>query len=123
MALTDTVGELIRFVVPPSQSYDLTVIPELLRNLSCERLINDEAFDSDALLDTFAERGVEAVISPKTDRSIPRNFDRDTDRDQHWMANVFAKIKEFGAIAIRYHKTALSFVASIHMVAGVVAAR
>ena len=55
VALTDTVGELIRFVVPPSQSYDLTVIPELLRNLSCERLINDEAFDSDALLDTLAE--------------------------------------------------------------------
>ncbi|MCY4305001.1 MAG: hypothetical protein OXC62_09545 [Aestuariivita sp.] len=94
-------------------------IPDLLSDLSCERLIDDEAFDSDALLDMFAESGVGSVIPPKTNRTGPRNFDR----DQHWMENVFAKIKEFGASATRYDKTVLSFAAVIYLVAGVVAAR
>ena len=91
VALTDTVGELVRFAVLPSQSHDLMAIPDLLRDLSCERLIDDEAFDSDALLDTLAEPGVGAVIPPKTNRSVPRNFDRDADRDRHWIENILPK--------------------------------
>ena len=86
-------------------------------------LIGDTACDSDALLDRLAERGAEAVIPPKKNRTHQRTFDRDTDRDRHRIENVFCKIKAFRAIATRYDKTASSFAAGIHRVAGVIAAR
>jgi len=39
------------------------------------------------------------------------------------MENSFANIKEFRDIAKRYDKTASSFAAGIHLVAGIIAAR
>ncbi|MCY4300214.1 MAG: transposase [Aestuariivita sp.] len=85
--------------------------------------IGDTACDSDALLDRLAERGAEAVIPPKKNRTLPRTFDRDAYRDRHRIENFFCKIKEFRAIATRYDKTASSFAAGIHLVAGIIAAR
>jgi len=85
--------------------------------------IGDTAFDPDALLDRLAEHGVKTVIPPKTNRTLPRTFDRDIDRDRHRIETVSAKIKEFRAIAMRYDKTASRFAAGIHRVAGIIAAR
>ena len=123
VALTDALGKLIRFIILPGQSHDLMAIPALLDPVNFTTLIGDKAFDSDALLDTLTERGVEAVIPPKTNRTHQRTFDRDTYRERHRIENFFAKIKEFRAIATRYDKTASSFAAGIHLVAGVIAAR
>ena len=119
VALTDAVGKLIRFVVPPRQSHDLMAMPDLLQSLSCERMIGDKALDSDALLADLVERGAEAVIPPRTNRHVQRNFDQDLYRERHRMENVFTKIKEFRAVAIWHRKTVSSFMASIHLVAGV----
>ena len=123
VALTDAIGKLVRFVVLPGQSHDLIAMPMLLDPVDFKTLIGDKAFDSDALLDTLADRGVEAVIPPKTNRTHQRDFDRDLYRERHRIENFFARIKEFRAIATRYDKTASSFAAGIHLVAGVIAAR
>ncbi len=123
MALTDAVGHLIRFVVLPGQTHDLKAVPELLDDLTCEMLIGDKAFDADGVLDTVAERGATAVIPPRSNRSTPRDFDRDADKERHRIENVFAKIKEFRGLATRYDKTLASFAAGIYLMAGVVAAR
>jgi len=85
--------------------------------------IGDTACDPDALLNRLADRGADAVIPPKTNRTLPRTFDRDPDRDRHRIAHVFARIKAFRAIATRYDKTASRFAAGIHRIAGIIAAR
>ena len=41
---------------------------------------------------------------------------------RHQIENLFAKLKEFRAVATRYDKTDASFAAAIHLMAGVVAA-
>jgi len=41
---------------------------------------------------------------------------------RHLVENFFSKTREFRAIATRYDRTAESFAAGIHLVAGVVAA-
>ena len=76
-----------------------------------------------ALLEDLAARGIDVVIPPRRNRNIQRVFDREAYCDRHRMENVFATIKEFRAIAPRYDKTALSSVAGVNLVAGVIAAR
>jgi len=113
---------LIRFVVLPGQSHDRVAIPDLLQDIAVVTWIGDTACDSDALLDRLAEHGVKTVIPPKTNRTLPRTFDRDTYRDRHRIANVSARIKAFRAIATRYDKTASSFAAGMYRIAGIIAA-
>ncbi len=92
VARTDAIGKLIRFVVLPGPSHDRMAIPALLQDIAFTTWIGDTACNSDALLDTRAEREAEAVIPPKRNRALPRTFDRDTDRDRHRIENVFATI-------------------------------
>jgi len=53
------------------------------------------------------------VIPPRTNRSSPRDYDRQLYAARHLIENFFAKIKQFRAIATRYKKTARNFLAAI----------
>ncbi len=86
-------------------------------------MIADRAFDADQLLKELEERGSEAVIPPRKNRRQIRDYDRDMYRWRYQIENVFAKIKEFRAIATRYDKTDTSFAAAIYLAAGLIAAK
>jgi transposase len=60
------------------------------------------------------------VIPPRTNRSSPRDYDRELYAARHLIENFFAKIKQFRANATRYVKTARNFLAAIQLVASVV---
>ena len=84
-------------------------------------MIADKAFDADArVLEPLAAAGKTAVIPSRTNRSSPRDYDRELYAARHLVENFFAKIKQFRAIATRYEKTARNFLAAVHLVASVV---
>ena len=51
------------------------------------------------------------MIPPRTNRSSPRDYDRELYVIRHLIENFFAKIKQFRAIATRYDKTMRNFLA------------
>ena len=77
----------------------------------------------DWLLQEFDERGATAVIPPKTNRKIQRNYDAEVYKWRHLVENYFAKIKEFRGIATRYDKTDCSYAACWNLVAALIASR
>jgi transposase len=60
------------------------------------------------------------VIPPRTNRSSPRDDDRELFGARHLIENFFAKIKQFRAIATCDEKTARNFLAAVQFVASVV---
>ena len=112
----------MRFVILPGQAHDLAAVAELLEDLPFEVLIGDKAFDADWLLGELEGRGAEAVIPARKNRTDARDHDREMYKWRHQIENLFAKLKEFRAVATRCDKTDASFAAAIHLVAGVVAA-
>ncbi len=118
----DALGCLVRFVILPGQAHDLAGVPELVDDLRYGALIGDRAFDADWLLAEIEAIGAMAVIPPRRNRTMPRHHDREMYRWRHRIENVFARIREFRAVATRCDKTEASFAAAIHLVSGVVAA-
>ena len=93
----------------------------LLPEMEADTLIADKAFDADArVLEPLASAGKTAVIPPRTNRSSPRDYDRELYAARHLIENFFAKLKQFRAIATRYEKTARNFLAAVQLVASVV---
>ena len=89
--------------------------------MAADTLIADKAFDADArVLEPLAAAGKTVVIPPRTNRSSPRDYDRELYRARHLIENFFARIKQFRAIATRYEKTARNFLAALQLVASVV---
>jgi transposase len=92
----------------------------LLPSMEADTLIADKAFDADArVLEPLAVAGKTTVIPPRSNRSVPRDYDRELYAARHLIENFFAKIKQFHAIATRYEKTARNFLAAIQLVASV----
>ena len=89
--------------------------------MEADTLIADKAFDADArVLEPLAAAGKTAVIPPRTNRSLPRDYDRQLYAARHLIENFFARLKQFRAIATRYDKRAVHFLGAIHLTASVI---
>ena len=123
LALTDALGNLVRFVLLPGQRFDTVGVPPLIEGLAFGALIGDTAFDSNALIADLDARGAKVVIAQHSRRTTPLDIDREMYKWRHLIENFFCKLKEFKRIALRSDKTDQSFAAMIHLAAAVIASR
>ena len=123
LALTDALGNLVRFTLLPGQRFDTVGVPPLIDGLQFDALIADKAFDSNAIIDELNERGAKIVISQHSRRTKPLAFDEEMYKWRHLIENFFCKLKEFKRIALRADKTDQSFRANIYLVAAVLNSR
>ena len=123
LALTDALGNLVRFNLLPGQRYDTIGVAPLIEGVTFDGLIADKAFDTDAIIADLNERGAKIVISQHPRRSKPLEIDLDIYKWRHLIENFFCKLKEFKRIAIRSDKTDTSFAAMIYATAAVINSR
>lgn len=123
LALVDRLGNLVKFRLMPGQYHDLVELKPLIENIDFQALLADKAFDADWLLKDLEDRGVKAVIPPKSNRIVQRVFDSWMYKWRHLIENYFCKFKEFKRIAMRSDKTDSSFTAMIHLCASVINSR
>lgn len=103
------------------QAHDLHGADVLLENIAAGCFIADKAYDADErVLKRLNQKGIEAVIPPKSTRLTPRSYDTERYKDRHLIENFFLKLKHFRAIATRYDKTARNFLAAIHLTASAI---
>ncbi len=119
----DALGNPVRFLLLPGQVHDMKGVAPLIKGVSFDALLADKAFDADWLLQDLDERGATAVIPPKANRKIQRNYDAEVHKWRHLVEDCLAKIKEFRGIATRYDKTDCSYAARWDLVAAVIASR
>ena len=81
-------------------------VAPLIEGVDFDALLADKAFDADWLLAELDARGATAIIPPKANRKVTRDYDKHACKWRHLVENFFAKIKEFRAIATRYEMTA-----------------
>ena len=77
LALTDALGNLVRFVLLPGQRFDTAGVAPLIDGIEFGALIADKAFDSNDIIADLDDRGAKVVISQHPRRAIPRQIDRD----------------------------------------------
>ena len=123
VVLVDALGNLVRFLLLPGQAHDMKGVAPLIRGTSFGALLADKAFDANWLLEELDERGATAVIPPKSNRIVQRDYDEVIYCWRHLVENYFAKIKEFRGIATRYDKTDSSYAANWNLVAALIASR
>jgi transposase len=123
LALTDALGNLVRFVLLPGQRFDTVGVPPLIDGVAFGALIADKAFDSDAIIANLDARGAKVVIAQHPRRAKPLRIDEEMYKWRHLIENFFCKLKEFKRIAMRADKTDQTFAAMIHLAAAVIATR
>jgi transposase len=123
LALTDALGNLVRFVLLPGQRYDTVGVAPLIKDIEFGGLIADKAFDSNWIIEDMNERGAQIVISQHPRRIQPLNIDAEIYKWRHLIENFFCKLKEFKRIALRSDKTDESFKAMIYISSAIINSR
>jgi transposase len=123
LALTDALGNLVRFVLLPGHRFDTVGVAPLIDGLTFEGFIADKAFDSNSIIADLNERRTKIVISQHPRRASPLPIDAEIYKWRHLIENFFCKLKEFKRIAMRADKTDQSFAANILLAAAVINSR
>ena len=102
-------------MLTPGQAHDLIGAEPLIEHAEPEALIGDKGYDADPFIAVLTRRGITPVIPPKANRKQPRAYDKELYKARHLIENFFAKLKQFRAIATRYDKRAINFLAGIYL--------
>lgn len=123
LALTDALGNLVRFELLPGHRFDTVGVASLIEDVEFGALLADKDFDSNAIIAELDERGATVVISQHPRRIAPRQIDTEIYKWRHLIENFFCKLKEFKRIAMRACKTDHSFKAMIYLAAAIISSR
>ncbi len=101
------------FVVTAGQANDCTRAISLLGERKTGHVLADKGYDSDAIVAHIAAMGAIAVIPPKTNRKVQREYDEDLYKPSNRIERCFSKLKHFRRFATRYEKNKENFQALV----------
>jgi transposase len=111
----DALGNPVEFLLTAGQEADVTQAEPLIDGHKAGAFILDKAYDSDAVVAAAKRQGAEAVIPPKKNRKVPRDYDKHLYKERkkvEWFINL---IKQYRRVATRYEKTARNFLGFVHV--------
>lgn len=83
-------------------------------------LIADRGYDSNRFRAALLERGIEPCIPSTRSRKQPIPYDTQVYRKRHKIENMFAKLKDWRRIAMRYDRCAHTFHSAICLAAAII---
>jgi transposase len=105
----------VRILLTAGQQADVTQTGQLLDELPIEVVIADKGYDSTAVVELIESKGAEAVIPPRSNRKVQRDYDKERYKDRNLAERFWSKVKQFRRVATRYEKTARNFLAFVHV--------
>jgi transposase len=108
-------GRPLRVILTPGQRGDVTQASALLDGLPARRVLADKAYDSNALRQSIAAMGAEAVIPCNPTRKRPIPYDIAAYKVRNLVERCFNKLKHFRRVATRYDRRAIGFLSFLHI--------
>lgn len=117
-ATVDVLGNPTGFYLMPGQHHGLDGADVFLSEIQSDTVIADNGYDAAERVIAFLEaRGKKTVIPSRGTVMEPREYDRHLYGTRYLIANFFARLKQYGAIATRCDKRAGNFLGAIHLAA------
>ena len=112
-------GNCLHLALTSAERADSPQLPVLLAALAQApgAVVCDKAYDTNNVLQAIAGQGAASVIPPKASRLNQRVYDRNLYADRNKIERFFGRLKEARGFATRYEKTAVSFLATAHLLA------
>jgi transposase len=116
----DALGNPLEFLLSAGQVSDVSQAPALLTGTRATYAILDKAYDADAVLELIDQQGMMAVIPPKANRTVQREYDHHLYKERHWVECFINKIKHYRHVFSRFDKTARNFMSFIRFAAALI---
>jgi len=92
----------------------------LIEGYEAQALIADKGYDTDELIQAVTANGIKAVIPPKKNRLVPREYDRHLYRERHLIECFINKIKHYRRVFSRFEKLSKNYLGFLSFVSTLV---
>jgi transposase len=113
-AVCEGAGKPVALLLSEGQRSDYKGAALLLDSLPrAKELLADRGYDADWFRTALKEKGITPCIPPKKNRKQPIEYDKTLYKQRHQVENMFAKLKDWRRIAMRYDRCAHTFFSAI----------
>jgi putative transposase len=113
-AVCDRRGKPVALLLSEGQMSDYKGAALLLPVLpKAKELLGDRGYDADWFRAALREKGITPCIPPKKNRKTQIEYDRELYKQRHKVENMFARLKDWRRIAMRYDRCAHTFFSAI----------
>ena len=118
-ALVDAQGNPVTLSLTAGQIHDSRAVDDLLGPLRGDAgiLLADKAYDSDPLRILAMTRNLWANVPSRSNRVEPIHWNAELYKKRNLIERFFNKIKHYRAIATRYDKNPLNYLAALKLIA------
>jgi transposase len=116
----DALGNPLRLLLTAGQRHDSPQAKALIEDFEPQALIADKGYDSDALIEAVTNKGIEAVIPPKKNRLVQREYDRHLYRERHLIECFIGKIKHYRRVFSRFEKLSKNYLGFLSFVSALI---
>jgi len=92
----------------------------LIKDYEPQALVADNGYDSHSLIEAVTARGIEAVIPPKKNRLVQREYDRHLYRERHLIECFINKIKHYRRVFSRFEKLSKNYLGFLSFVSALI---
>ena len=121
----DAHGNPIDFEITGGEVHDATEADTIIEKIgTAEHFIADKGYDSDLIRETARRAGMSPVIPRRGNSTKPNpEFDAFLYKLRHLVENLFARLKHFRSIAMRFEKLARNFKSIVYLACSLVWAK
>jgi transposase len=116
----DALGNPLRLLLTAGQRHDSPQASALIEGYEPQVLIADKGYDSGPLIELVTAKGIEAVIPPKKNRLVQREYDRHLYRERHLIECFIGKIKQYRRVFSRFEKLSKNYLGFLSFVGALV---
>jgi transposase len=116
----DALGLGVRFRLTAGQASDIGQGPALIQDFSCDFVIADKGYDSDAFVAQIQAQGATAVIPPRSNRKEQRQYDKHLYRERHLVECFINKLKHFRRVFSRFDKFAKNYLSFVYFASALI---
>ncbi len=93
----------------------MTQAEPMIRAIRADAYLADKGYDSDRVVEAAKRRGAEAIIPPRKNRKVTREYDKHTYKGRVKVEWYFSLLKQYRRVATRYDKTKRNFLSFVHL--------
>ncbi len=116
----DALGNPLRLLLTAGQASDVGQGTPLIKEFLAQAVIADKGYDSDELVRTITEQKAQAVIPPRANRKVQREYDRHLYRERHLVECFINKIKHYRRVFSRFDKLSKNYLSFVHFVSALI---
>jgi transposase len=116
----DALGNPLRLLLAAGQRHDSPQATHLIEDYEPQVLIADKGYDADPLIESVTAKGILAVIPPRKNRLVQREYDQHLYRERHLIECFINKIKHYRRVFSRFDKLSKNYLGFLSFVSALI---